>query len=81
RLRAAAAFADHLISRADDLATAWLDTRSLRSCLVDAAAWLGRTWRTHLHHAHVRRYGPGRGLLVVITNRTTDTDKEGPRER
>ncbi|MCY9787166.1 hypothetical protein KIK06_25105 [Nocardiopsis sp. EMB25] len=69
RLAAAASFVDHLLCQADSLISAWLDVRPLRNTAADAAAWLGRTWRAHLHHAHVRRYGPGRGLIAVVINR------------
>ncbi|MEV2279355.1 hypothetical protein AB0I72_27640 [Nocardiopsis sp. NPDC049922] len=80
RLSAAASFADHLLCHADSLISAWLDTRPLRNTLADAAAWLGQTWRTHLHAAHVRRYGPGRGVIAVVINHPTNETEEN-RER
>lgn len=80
RMRAAFAFVDHLICQADSLISARLDIRPIRSQLADVAAWLGRTWRAHLHAAHVRRYGPGRGVIAVTINRRTNTE-ETPRER
>ncbi|MGW9558217.1 hypothetical protein ACWGSK_27380 [Nocardiopsis sp. NPDC055551] len=69
RLRAGAAFLDHLICHADSLISARLDIRPIRSQLADAAAWLGRTWREHLHAAHVRKYGPGRGVIAIVITR------------
>lgn len=81
RLRAAASFADHLLCHLDSLISARLDIRPMRNSLADFAAWLGQTWRAHLHRAHVRRYGPGRGLIVITTRTTDTTDKESPRER
>ncbi|MEV2279223.1 hypothetical protein AB0I72_26960 [Nocardiopsis sp. NPDC049922] len=80
RLRATASFADHLLCHADSLISAWLDIRPIRNTLADAAAWLGRTWREHLHAAHVRRYGPGRGVIAIVINRPT-TETEETRER
>ncbi|HIY42975.1 MAG TPA: hypothetical protein H9836_17860 [Candidatus Nocardiopsis merdipullorum] len=74
RLRAGAAFLDHLICHADSVVSAWLDIRPLRHTFADGAAWLGRTWRAHLHRAHVRKHGPGRGLIAVVIN--TKTEKE-----
>ncbi|MFE0270512.1 hypothetical protein ACFWZ7_26180 [Nocardiopsis alba] len=86
RLRAAAGFADHLLFHLDSLISARLDIRPIRSQLMDLASWLGQTWRAHLHAAHVRRYGPGRGVIAVVINRpntTTNTtnEKEAPGER
>lgn len=69
RLRAAASFADHLLCHLDSLISARLDIRPIRHTLADFAAWLGTTWRTHLHTAHVRRCGPGRGVIAVVINR------------
>jgi len=80
RLRAAATFADHLLCHLDSLISARLDIRPIRFQLADFAAWLGQTWRAHLHAAHVRRYGPGRGVIAVVINRNTN-EKEAPRER
>ncbi|MFD6950328.1 hypothetical protein A6A08_02030 [Nocardiopsis sp. TSRI0078] len=71
RLRAAASLADHLLCHADSVVSAWLDIRPIRHTLADCAGWLGRTWRAHLYRAHVRRYGPGRGVIAVVINRTT----------
>lgn len=79
-LRAAASFADYLIAQADSLISARLDIRPIRHQLADFAAWLGLTWRTHLHKAHVRRYGPGRGVIAVVINRP-NTNTEENRER
>lgn len=73
RARAAFAFVDHLICHADSLISARLDIRPIRSQLADAAAWLGRTWRTHLHAAHVRKYGPGRGVIAITINRRSNS--------
>lgn len=73
RLRAAASFADHLLCHLDSLISACLDIRPIRNQLADFATWWGRTWRTHLHAAHVRRYGPGRGLIAVVITRPTTT--------
>lgn len=80
RLRAIATFADHLLCHLDSLISARLDIRPIRNQIANFAAWLGLTWRTHLHAAHVRRYGPGRGLIAVVINRPT-SEKETPRER
>lgn len=78
RLRAGAAFLDHLICHADSVISAALDIRPLRHTFADAAAWLGRTWRAYLHRAHVRKFGPGRGLIaVVITPKTEETKTHG----
>lgn len=84
RLEAALTLLDHLLLHADHLLSAWLDIRPLHRSLGEAAAWLGRTWRAHLHRAHVRRYGPGRGVIAVVTNRrstTNTTNTEETRER
>ncbi|WP_238346890.1 hypothetical protein [Nocardiopsis dassonvillei] len=79
RFMAVTSFVDHLLCHTDSLISAWLDVRPLRYVLADFSGCLGRTWREHLHHAHVRRYGPGRGLLaVVITRPKTTDDKETP---
>lgn len=77
RLRAGAALLDHLLCHADSVISAALDIRPLRHTFADAAAWLGRTWRAYLHRAHVRKYGPGRGLIAVVINHPkTTTEKE-----
>lgn len=76
RLRAAASFADHLLCQADSLISASLDIRPLRHQIADLAAWWGTTWRTHLHAAHVRRYGPGRGVIALVITRPNRTTKE-----
>src|SRR5699024_885173 len=77
RLRAGAALLDHLLCHADSVISAALDIRPLRHTFADAAAWLGRTWRAYLHRAHVRKYGPGRGLIAVVLNHPkTTTEKE-----
>src|SRR5699024_10330752 len=75
RLRAGAALLDHLLCHADSVISAALDIRPLRHTFADAAAWLGRTWRAYLHRAHVRKYGPGRGLIAVVLNHPK-TEKE-----
>ncbi|GAB3724463.1 hypothetical protein [Nocardiopsis oceani] len=77
RLRAGAAFADHLLCHADSIISAWLDIRPLRHTLADAAGWLGRTWRTHLDAARIRRHGPGRGVIAVVINhpKTEETNR------
>lgn len=76
RLRAGAALLDHLLCHADSVVSAWLDIRPIRHTLADAAGWLGRTWRTHLDAARIRRHGPGRGVIaVVITPKTTEETK------
>ncbi|MET9710968.1 hypothetical protein [Nocardiopsis alba] len=77
RLAAGVAFLDHLLCQTDSLVSAWLDIRPVRHTLAEAAAWTGRTWRTHLDRAHIRKYGPGRGLIAVVINRpTTETTEE-----
>ncbi len=78
RLRATATFADHLLCHLDSLISACLDIRPVRNQLADFAAWLGTTWRTHLHAAHVRRYGPGRGVIAVVINCPNPASKEAP---
>ena len=78
RLRAGAALLDHLLCHADSVVSAWLDIRPVRHTLADAAGWLGRTWRAHLHRAPVRKYGPGRGLIaIVITPKTEESKTHG----
>lgn len=72
-LRAAGSFADHLLCHLDSLISSSLDIRPVRNQLADLAAWWVTTWRTHLHAAHVRRYGPGRGLIAVVITRPTTT--------
>lgn len=76
RVRAAFAFVDHLLCHADSVLSAWLDIRPIRNTLVDAAAWLGQTWRTHLDAARIRRHGPGRGVIAVVISRPKATTKE-----
>lgn len=75
RLSAAASFADHLLFQVDVLISACLDIRPIGNTLGDFAEWLGCTWRAHLHRAHVRRYGPGRGVIAVVITRSP-TDEE-----
>lgn len=80
RLRAALAFADHLLAHLDTLVSACLDTRPVRLWGADLAAWLGSTWRAHLATAHTRRHGPGRGVIAVVINRP-NTAERSARER
>ena len=75
RLIAAATFVDYLLLHADSLISAWLDVRPLRHSLADVATWLGQTWREHLDRAHVRRHGPGRGVITITINRPTEEGK------
>lgn len=74
RLRAAASLADHLLLHADTLISACLDIRPLHRSLGQALGWLGRTWRTHLHRAHTREYGPGRGVIAVVITRPNEEE-------
>lgn len=79
RLRAAARMADETLQNIDSYLAARLDTRSLRSVLCEAATWMSSTWRRHREAAHIREYGPGRGLLAVIITRPTTHTKETTR--
>jgi hypothetical protein len=76
RLAAAVAFVDHLLLQADTLIAACLDVRPLHRSLF--LVWLSRTWCEHLDRAHVRRHGPGRGVLSITIN--PRTEEEGPRD-
>ncbi|WP_028647878.1 hypothetical protein [Nocardiopsis sp. CNT312] len=76
RLSAALAFTDHLLAHVDSYVAACLDIRPVRVWGAELATWLGQTWRAHLHTAHVRRYGPGRGVIAVVINRPTNETEE-----
>lgn len=68
----------HAIERvlldADLWIAARLNTRPLAEHALSTAAWAGRVW----HHAYTtarhQLYGPGRGLIVIITRQKERPD-------
>lgn len=72
RRRTWAALAERVLLDVDLWIAARLNTKPLADVAIGFAAWAGRVWRHSYDSAHHSLYGPGRGLLAVITTTTKE---------